>query len=33
MEVIGRIEMRAVVGHQADPFDRPALAFGQIRFL
>ena len=33
MEMIGRIEMRAVMGHQADPFDRPALAFRQVLFV
>ena len=30
MKVIRRVEMRTVMRHQADPFDRPALAVGQI---
>jgi hypothetical protein len=33
MEVIGRVEMRAVMGRQVDVLDRPALAVGQILFL
>jgi hypothetical protein len=33
MEVIGRVEMRAVVGGQADVLDRPALAVGQVLLL
>src|SRR5437588_1058453 len=32
-EVIGRVEVRAVVGHEADPLDRPTLGVGQLRFL
>src|SRR3989441_6914689 len=32
-EVIRRVEVRAVVGHEADPLDRPALGVGQLRFL
>src|SRR5205823_240493 len=28
-EVIGRVEVRAVVGHEADPLDRPALGAAQ----
>src|SRR5262249_674098 len=32
MEVIGRVEMRAVVGREADVLDRPALAVGRSCF-
>jgi hypothetical protein len=33
VEMIGRVEMRAVMSHEPDPFDGPALAIGQILLL
>src|SRR5437764_15482160 len=32
MKRMRRVEMRAVMAHQADPLDRPALSRGQILF-